>query len=96
MTKRGWAFVLLWWAGRAGAQEPAREVPQFGPPHGTLMIVGGGLRSEALVKRFIGLAGGADASIVLIPTADEGDDSEAYWRTLRQLEEPYEPHTVRW
>ena len=40
-----------------------------GPPAGTLVIVGGGLRDPAILERFVGLAGGPDAPIVVIPTA---------------------------
>ena len=61
--------------------------PEFGPAHGALMIIGGGLRSESLWKRFIGLAGGPEASILLVPTAAEGDDPAYYWDDLRELEE---------
>ena len=40
-----------------------------GPPAGTLVVVGGGLRDPAILGRFVGLAGGPDAPIVVIPTA---------------------------
>jgi cyanophycinase len=42
----------------------------IGPPNGTLVIVGGGGRSDEIIKSFIKLAGGNDAPIILIPTAD--------------------------
>ncbi len=50
------------------------------------MIIGGGLRSEALLKQFIALSGGPEASILLVPTAAEGDDPASYWEDLRDLE----------
>jgi len=72
----------------AGAQPvQPRDTAEFGPAHGTLMIIGGGLRSEALRKRFISLAGGPEALILLVPTAAEGDDSGEYWQSLRDLED---------
>jgi len=40
-----------------------------GPKNGSLVIVGGGNLSESIVTRFIELAGGPDAQIVVIPTA---------------------------
>jgi cyanophycinase len=44
-----------------------------GPDTGALFIVGGGMRDPSLVKRFIDLAGGPDAPIVVVPTAGEDD-----------------------
>ncbi|RAR06488.1 class I glutamine amidotransferase-like protein [Stemphylium lycopersici] len=40
-----------------------------GPESGHLVIVGGNLQSEAIYQRIISLAGGPNASIVVIPTA---------------------------
>ena len=47
---------------RGGAQE-------VGPPNGALVIVGGAMRSPEIAERFVQLAGGTDARIVVIPTA---------------------------
>lgn len=44
-----------------------------GPPGGALVVVGGGLRDPAILERFIELAGGPDAPIVVIPTAGGGE-----------------------
>ena len=41
----------------------------IGPENGSLVIVGGALKSDSIVNRFIELAGGWDAEIVVIPTA---------------------------
>ncbi len=41
-----------------------------GPLSGTLVIAGGGRLSDDIIDRFIELAGGADAKIVVVPTAD--------------------------
>ena len=43
--------------------------PQVGPENGSLVIVGGALRSPEIYQRFLELAGGPDAHIVMIPTA---------------------------
>lgn len=40
-----------------------------GPENGHLVIVGGNLQSESIYQRIISLAGGYDASIVVVPTA---------------------------
>ena len=52
--------------------EPAKEVT-VGPSQGTLVIVGGGGKSELILRRFVELAGGPAAPIVIIPTAEESD-----------------------
>lgn len=56
-----------------------------GPANGALVIVGGGLRDQAVLERFLQLAGGPDAPIVVIPTAGEDDEYDAYWSGLGQL-----------
>jgi cyanophycinase-like exopeptidase len=52
---------------------------EHGPDKGTLVIVGGNMQDPTIVKRFIDLAGGPDAPIVIIPTAGEDDDYDNYW-----------------
>lgn len=48
----------------------AQDAPEYGPAKGTLLIVGGGsLREVGITERFIELAGGKDAKIVIVPTA---------------------------
>ena len=58
---------------------------EVGPAKGSLVIVGGALRDQSIIERFLDLAGGPDVPIVVIPTAGEGDDYDQYWRGLRQL-----------
>jgi cyanophycinase len=48
--------------------------PKVGPPAGSLIIHGGGKLGKETVSEFIRLAGGADASFVIIPTASPGED----------------------
>ncbi|KAK7185388.1 hypothetical protein DPSP01_012411 [Paraphaeosphaeria sporulosa] len=45
-----------------------------GPEKGHLVIVGGNLKSESIYQRIISLAGGHNASIIIVPTAG-GDPS---------------------
>jgi cyanophycinase len=48
----------------------AQEAPEYGPPKGTLVIVGGGnLNGSGIEEKFIQLAGGPDKNFVIVPTA---------------------------
>lgn len=40
-----------------------------GPQNGSLLIIGGNLSSPAIYAKFLELAGGSDANLVIIPTA---------------------------
>jgi len=67
---------------------PAGLVAQTtGPARGSLVIVGGAMQDPAIVERFLALAGGKDAPIVVIPTADGGTSYDAFWPGLRQFKE---------
>ncbi|HYC76796.1 MAG TPA: cyanophycinase [Planctomycetota bacterium] len=70
----GYQADLLSWVRTARSAEapefpPAKPAPP-GIAKGALLVHGGGAVSEATWKRFLALAGGADASIVCIPSAD--------------------------
>lgn len=58
---------------------------QVGPKKGSLVIVGGAMRDEAILERFLDLAGGPDALIVVIPTAGGDEEYDQDWRGLRQF-----------
>ncbi len=47
---------------------------KFGPEKGSLVIVGGGRLGSEIVERFLQLAGGLQAEIVVIPTASGATD----------------------
>lgn len=49
----------------------------MGPEKGSLVIVGGAMRDTAITDRFIELAGGRDAAIVVIPTASGAGEIDA-------------------
>jgi cyanophycinase len=59
-----------------------------GPARGTLVIVGGAMQDAAIMKKFMELAGGPEAPMVIIPTAGEDDQYDQYyagaqpWREL--------------
>ena len=49
---------------------PARAIAaDVGPSKGSLVVVGGAMKDETIVKRIIDLAGGPDELIVIVPTA---------------------------
>jgi cyanophycinase len=63
------AAVLLTLVLLGSAAPPASTAPR---PKGSLVIVGGGSRDEALMRRFVELAGGAGhARIAVVPMASE-------------------------
>jgi cyanophycinase len=47
----------------------AQETPEYGPAKGTLLIAGGNVKDAAIFNRFIELAGGPQAKVVVVPTA---------------------------
>ncbi len=53
---------------------------QVGPANGALLLVGGNLQDPAIVERFLDLAGGTDAPVVLIPTAGGAESYGQTWR----------------
>lgn len=55
-------------------QAPGEAMLSAGPSNGTLIIIGGGEIDAALNKRIIDISGGLDIPIVIIPTADGGDN----------------------
>lgn len=62
---------------------PGVRSQEVGPPNGSLVIVGGGMRDPAILERFIQLAGGPQAPIVIIPTAGGGEDYDEFYSGLR-------------
>ena len=66
---------------------PALSAQEVGPANGALVIVGGAMRDPAISERFVELAGGEDARIIVVPTAggrDEYDNGNcglgAWWQ----------------
>ncbi len=75
--------VLLASTFRGGAA--AQDAPEYGPPKGTLVIVGGGsLDGTGIVERFIQLAGGPDARIVVVPTAGGNKNADGTIRVYKE------------
>jgi cyanophycinase len=83
------AFFLLPVGAAPGAERAAKTVPAPQPAGlagGALVIVGGGLLPDVVRDRFLELAGGKSARLVVIPTASSraeipgGSKSYAYWK----------------
>lgn len=72
------AAGLLWLAKGTFFVEPT-----VGPASGWLVAAGGGRLDDSVILRFLELAGGLDAQVVVIPTASPRDDYDADWRGLR-------------
>ncbi len=66
----------------APATLSAQEV---GPETGSLVVVGGAMRDPAILERFIVLAGGPEAPIVVIPTAGGGEDYDEFYGGLQDF-----------
>ncbi len=73
------AFALLLPPGAVGQE--------VGPASGALIIAGGALQDTTVFQRFVELAGGPEAPIVVIPTAGGGDDYGPYYRGLAPFRE---------
>lgn len=69
MVRATWIAVLV-----ACAAAGAPEAQTVGPARGTLFVAGGGMRDPVLAQRFLDLAGGPAARIVVIPTAGEREE----------------------
>jgi cyanophycinase len=54
-----------------------------GPPDGALVAAGGGPIEGQILERFVELAGGKRARIVVIPTAHAGDSFSDLWKGLK-------------
>jgi cyanophycinase len=71
-----------------GAEEAAAQLcehPCVGPPRGALVAAGGGDLSLEIYRRFVQLAGGSQARIVIIPTAGAQEGSHDAWTAIEQL-----------
>jgi len=80
MTTR---FRLLALALAVALYAPASAQTVVGPPKGSLVIVGGGIRDLGILRKFIELAGGPDAPIVVIPTAGGAAEYGQDWPGLQ-------------
>ncbi|HEX4797218.1 MAG TPA: cyanophycinase [Humisphaera sp.] len=60
----------------------AEDQPEYGPPKGTLIIIGGGnAEGTGIMERFIQLAGGPNAKFVIVPTAGGNRNGDGSLKT---------------
>jgi cyanophycinase len=81
-------FLAILCVAQTRAQTATNSYKTTGPEKGTLMIVGGGGKSDSIFAAFIKLAGGLNAPIVVIPTADgneKHDQNSGGAGTFRKL-----------
>ena len=64
---------------RFPAGRPTTTHARVGPVTGSLVVVGGGNMGPEILARFVALAGGPTAPIVVIPTAGEDSVYPANW-----------------
>jgi len=67
----------------ASGQSCAR--PCVGPNRGAVIAGGGGTLDQSIYERFVELAGGPDARVVLIPTAGTEFGSHDGWKAIEEL-----------
>jgi cyanophycinase len=83
--KKTLALAVL---GLGFASSPLRSSAQdVGPRSGALVIVGGAMDDKTILERFIELAGGPEAPIVIIPTAGEADRYDQYYPEVGEWRE---------
>ena len=61
---------------------PRALAQQVGPPNGSLVVVGGAMRDRGIMERFLELAGGPDAPVVVIPTAGGAEEYDQFYPGL--------------
>lgn len=64
------------------APTPRALAQQVGPPNGSLVVVGGAMRDRGIMERFLELAGGPDAPVVVIPTAGGAAEYDQFYPGL--------------
>jgi cyanophycinase len=83
------SFVLLTALLVSSLTLSARQspLPDYGPPNGTLVIVGGGnLDGTGIVEKFIELAGGPEKKFIVVPTAGGNRDRAGQIREYTEEE----------
>ena len=68
------------------------ERPCVGPARGAVVVTGGGSLPDEVFREFVELAGGAEAHIVLIPTAGAEDGSHDAWTALESIRDAGAPY----
>jgi len=72
----------------------AAVATDVGPASGSLVVAGGGVTDPAIYERFVALAGGPEAPIVVIPTAGTGESYGEFWPGLQRLRDAGATHHI--
>ena len=92
MTRRRFAVVLIAsfafvTAYTTGAARQATPATEYGPPKGTLVIVGGGNTNDTgIMEKFIELGGGPNGKFIIVPTAGGNMTQEKSPRLYKEEE----------
>lgn len=85
------AAILLASLGLSSTARPSEGQPCIrpcvGPARGAIIAAGGGKLDLAIYERFMQLAGGPEARVVLIPTAGSAYGSHDGWTAIERLRE---------
>jgi cyanophycinase len=76
VASAGWGCAAVW---SGDGKDSVVEVPRVGPANGSVLVAGGGRLGPEIWERFVELAGGPDARIVIIPTAGTEEDFPESW-----------------
>ena len=82
--RHGLLLVVVVAVSLAAGRATGQEATEYGPPKGSLVIVGGNMRDPAIAERFIELAGGRGAKLVVVPTAGGNRDRAGAVRVYRE------------
>ena len=85
-TTRLCAFALCAQLSAVAAVPLLAHAQEVGPANGSLIVAGGALSDPAVFARFVELAGGPSAPIVIIPTAGGGDSYDQFFSGRRPFE----------
>ena len=84
MWRWGQLLVVVVAVSLAAGRATGQEATAYGPPKGSLVIVGGNMRDPAIAERFIELAGGRGAKLVVVPTAGGNRDRAGAIRVYKE------------
>src|SRR5262245_52031801 len=63
----------------------AGQAQNIGPTRGTLVVSGGADKPGIILERFVELAGGPDAPIVIVPTSGNADEYDQSYAGLKRF-----------
>ena len=91
MTRRRFSILLIaslvFVTAYSTGAAPQVGVPEYGPPKGTLVIVGGGnTDNTGIMEKFVELGGGVNGKFIIVPTAGGNKDQNGNLRAYKEEE----------